>query len=71
MIGTVMTRSTLDEEDIEVLRLLAEGLPVESVARRLAVSERTVRRRTRSICDRLEVNAPIQAIVWAAQRGLL
>ena len=40
-------------EDLEVLRLLATGLSLESVARRLDLSERTVRRRTRALCDRL------------------
>ena len=58
-------------EDLEVLRLLATGLSLESVARHLDLSERTVRRRTRALCDRLGVGTPIEAIVWAARRGLL
>jgi len=61
----------LSDTDVELLRLLARGLPMDSVARRLDTSERTVRRRTRAICARLGVAAPIQAVVWAAQRGLL
>jgi DNA-binding NarL/FixJ family response regulator len=61
----------LSGTDVELLRLLAQGLPLDSVARRLVTSERTVRRRTRAICTRLGVAAPIQAVVWAAQRGLL
>jgi DNA-binding NarL/FixJ family response regulator len=61
----------LGHEDVALLRLLAQGLPLDAVARRLFTSERTVRRRTRAICDRLEVGAPIQAVVWAARRGLL
>jgi DNA-binding NarL/FixJ family response regulator len=61
----------LSHEDVALLRLLALGLPLDAVARRLFTSERTVRRRTRAICDRLEVGAPIQAVVWAARRGLL
>jgi DNA-binding NarL/FixJ family response regulator len=64
-------RAGLEREDVALLRLLSEGLPVESVARRLDLSDRTVRRRTRSICDRLGFHAPVQAIVWAARRGLL
>ena len=58
-------------QDMELLRLLAQGLPVCSVARRLRTSERTVRRRTRDICDRLGVGSAIQAVVWAARRGML
>jgi DNA-binding NarL/FixJ family response regulator len=64
-------RSELNHDDVELLRLMSEGLPTEAVARRLDLSDRTVRRRMRSICDRLGVTAPIQAIVWAARRGLL
>lgn len=62
---------SLSAEDLYVLRLLAEGVAVDAVARRLGLSERTVRRRVRGVCDRLQVQAPVQAIVWAARRGLL
>jgi DNA-binding NarL/FixJ family response regulator len=61
----------LSREDVVLLSLLAQGLPLDAIARRLRVSERTIRRRTRDICDRLAVSAPIQAVVWAARRGML
>ncbi|MEU6207466.1 LuxR C-terminal-related transcriptional regulator [Micromonospora musae] len=61
----------LDAADLRLLRLPASGLPLETVARRMGLSERTVRRRVRAVCDRLGVTAPIQAVVWAARRGLL
>jgi DNA-binding NarL/FixJ family response regulator len=61
----------LSHEDVALLGLLAEGLPLDVVARRLCTSERTVRRRTRHICDLLGFHTPIQAVVWAAQRGIL
>jgi DNA-binding NarL/FixJ family response regulator len=61
----------LSSQDVELLRLLAQGLPLGSVARRLRTSERTVRRRTRAICNRLGFRASIQAVVWAAHEGLL
>ena len=61
----------LEEADLQVLRLLADGLVLEAVAKRLGLSERTVRRRVRSVCDRVGVRTPIQAVVWAARRGLL
>ncbi len=62
---------SLSAEEVELLRLLGQGLPLGTVARRLRTSERTVRRRTKAICDRMGVDFPIQAVVWAAQRGLI
>jgi DNA-binding NarL/FixJ family response regulator len=67
----IKRRSPLDCEDLTLLRLLAAGFSTESVARRVDMSERTVRRRMRAICDRLDVPAPITAVVWAVRRGLL
>ncbi|HZR49376.1 MAG TPA: LuxR C-terminal-related transcriptional regulator [Streptosporangiaceae bacterium] len=61
----------LSHQEVELLRLLAQGMPVNTVARRLRTSERTIRRRTRAICDRLGVGAPIAAVAWAAHRGLI
>jgi DNA-binding NarL/FixJ family response regulator len=61
----------LSSDDLALLALLAEGLPVDTVARRMHTSERTIRRRSRAICDRLGVTAPIAAVLWAARRGLL
>jgi DNA-binding NarL/FixJ family response regulator len=61
----------ISHDELQLLRLLATGLPVEAVARRLELSERTVRRRTRAACDRLGFGTAVEAIVWAARRGLL
>ncbi len=61
----------LTAEDLAMLRLIAEGLPLASIARRMQMSPRTVRRRLRNICDRLGVVHPIQAVVWAARHGLI
>ena len=61
----------LSSDELALLSLLARGLPLPAVARRLGLSERTVRRRVRAICDRLGVPAAIAAVAWAARRGLL
>jgi DNA-binding NarL/FixJ family response regulator len=61
----------LDAEETELLRLLADGLVLDAVARRLSVSERTVRRRIRALCDRFGGDVPVQVVVIAARRGLL
>jgi DNA-binding NarL/FixJ family response regulator len=61
----------LDDEELAIVRLLAEGLVLDAIARRLAVSERTVRRRIRALCDRFGVDTPVQVVVIAAHRGVL
>jgi DNA-binding NarL/FixJ family response regulator len=71
---TVMTerrRMELDDEELAIVRLLADGLVLDAIARRLALSERTVRRRIRALCDRFGVDAPVQVVVLAARRGVL
>jgi DNA-binding NarL/FixJ family response regulator len=67
----VAERPSLTRDDIEVLTLLAEGLPLSTIGRRLHLSERSIRRRLRLICDRLGCRSSIQAVVWAARRGLV
>lgn len=64
-------RLALDAEELRLLRLLSEGLPLEAVARQLYLSDRTVRRRTRAICERLKVSTPIEAVVWAVRHRLV
>jgi DNA-binding NarL/FixJ family response regulator len=61
----------LSRQDVELLKLLAGGLPLDAVARRMGKSERTVRRRVRGICDQLGLGTSIQAVAWAARRGLV
>lgn len=61
----------LDDEDVELARLPAEGLTLNAIARRLSISERTLRRRIRSLCDRFGVDTPVQAVVWAAHHGVV
>ncbi|MEV0155803.1 LuxR C-terminal-related transcriptional regulator [Micromonospora sp. NPDC050686] len=63
--------AVLTDDEIAVLALLAEGRLTASVAVELHLSERSVRRRVRLICQRLNVDTPIEAVVWAARRGLV
>ncbi len=63
--------SDLVDDDLKVLRLLGRGLTSDAIARELEVSERTLRRRVRMICDRLGVKTPIEAVVLAARSRLI
>ncbi|MET1071696.1 MAG: LuxR C-terminal-related transcriptional regulator [Umezawaea sp.] len=62
---------SLGQQDLAMLAFLADGMVVEAVGRRMELSDRTVRRRMRAVCDQLGVRTPVQAIVWAARRGLI
>jgi DNA-binding NarL/FixJ family response regulator len=64
-------RMELDTDEIELIRLFADGVVHEAVARQLEVSERTVRRRIRALCDRFGVQTPVQLVVIAARNGVL
>ncbi|MET0447895.1 MAG: LuxR C-terminal-related transcriptional regulator [Aeromicrobium sp.] len=61
----------LSGDDTAVLRLLSRGLTTEAIARDLSMSERTLRRRSRVICDRIGVKTPIEAVVWAVRHDLI
>jgi DNA-binding NarL/FixJ family response regulator len=54
-----------------LLSLLARGRTNFAIAETLGVSERTVRRRTLSVCEKIGVSTPIEAVVEAVRRGLL
>jgi DNA-binding CsgD family transcriptional regulator len=69
--GADATDPGVTTEELAILTLLANGLTLDSVASRVSVSPRTLSRRLRCVCDRLGVAHPIQAIVWAAHRGLI
>lgn len=54
----------------EVLALLLEGMPNKLIARRLEISEKTVKTHLTSIFRALGVTDRVQAILWAERHGL-
>ncbi len=66
---TLLTRK-LTEREVDVLRLLAQGLNNADIAARLYLSEGTVRNHVSAILAKLEVADRTQAAVLALQHGL-
>jgi DNA-binding NarL/FixJ family response regulator len=63
--------SPLSDDDVRILAAMASGRVPEAVAREAEISERTLRRRLRRICDELGVKTPIEAVIWAVRNGLV
>jgi DNA-binding NarL/FixJ family response regulator len=58
----------LTPREDEVLTLVAEGLPNKLIARRLEISEKTVKAHLTSIFQRIGVTDRTQAALWARRR---
>jgi DNA-binding NarL/FixJ family response regulator len=61
----------LTPRELQVLRLLAEGLSNHQIARRLALSVRTVEAHLTHIYAKLSVGSRTEALLLAQRRGLL
>jgi DNA-binding NarL/FixJ family response regulator len=59
------------QRDLEILRLLVDGMTLEAIGRRLSVSERTIRRRLQAAADALGVDSTLQVVVEAVRRRLI
>jgi DNA-binding NarL/FixJ family response regulator len=63
--------SDLTKRELEVLRLLSEGLSQKEIARRLVISSKTVAAHIQHILGKLGVHSRAQAVAHAYRRGLL
>jgi DNA-binding NarL/FixJ family response regulator len=61
----------LTPREVEVLELLAEGLPNKSIAVRLGISDQTVKFHVASICGKLGAANRTDAVRRAVRRGLI
>src|SRR6266851_4497465 len=61
----------LTERELEVLNLLAQGMPNKEIAAQLVISERTAKFHVSSIMGKLGATNRTEAVSLAAQRGLI
>ncbi len=61
----------LTERELEVLGLLAQGMPNKEIAAHLTISERTAKFHVSSIMGKLGATNRTEAVSLAAQRGLI
>ncbi len=63
--------SGLSDEELALLRLIADGISVQEMTRTLYWSERTVKRKTQDILAKLGATSRAQAVAEAFRRGIL
>lgn len=61
----------LDDDELRLWRLVADGLEIATIAERLFVSERTAKRMVADLRDRLGVRTRIEMAAMAGRAGLL
>jgi DNA-binding NarL/FixJ family response regulator len=64
--GTVLT-----PRELEVLKLVAQGLSNPDIAQRLVLSEHTVRRHLANILRKLNLSSRTAAAAWGVRTGLM
>ncbi len=62
---------SLTERELEILKLIAEGLPNQQIAKQLFISERTVRTHVSNILRKLKLPNRTQAALYAVREGLV
>lgn len=63
------TEEPLSEREVEVVKLLAQGLSNQEIAERLTITERTVRAHVSSILGKLHLANRTQAALYALKEG--
>ena len=64
-------QSVLTPRELEVLALLADGLTMQQIGRRLGISPRTVETHVSKLYRKLDVRSRVQAVSKAASLGLI
>jgi DNA-binding NarL/FixJ family response regulator len=69
--ATGQATEPLTARELQVLQLVAQGLPNKGIARRLGISENTAKFHVASLCGKLGASSRTEAVTLAARRGLI
>lgn len=69
--GAAASTEPLTARELQVLQLVAQGLPNKGIARRLGISENTAKFHVASLCGKLGASSRTEAVTLAARRGLI
>ena len=61
----------LTDRELEVLKLVAQGLNNREIAKRLFISENTVKNHVRNILEKLQLHSRMEAVVYAMREKIL
>jgi DNA-binding NarL/FixJ family response regulator len=61
----------LSDRDVDILRLVAQGLPKQEIAEHLSISEKTVRYRLSLVFSQLHLKNRTEAALYAVRAGLV
>jgi DNA-binding NarL/FixJ family response regulator len=72
----VTTKSTdaydgLTAREVQILQLVANGMPNKQIAHRLGISEKTVRNHVSNIYEKLGIYDRAHAVIYAIRKGLI
>ncbi len=68
---TTVPTPRLTERELEVLRLVAQGLNNREIAKQLFISENTVKNHVRNILEKLQLHSRMEAVMYAVREKLL
>ena len=61
----------LTDRELEVLKLVAQGMSNREIAEELFISENTVKNHVRNILEKLHLHSRMEAVVYAVREKLL
>jgi DNA-binding NarL/FixJ family response regulator len=65
-----VVNTRLTDRELEVLKLVAEGLGNREIGKRLFISENTVKNHIRNILEKLQLHSRMEAVMYAMREKL-